>query len=140
MTVTVHFTIDDVRARVEESTGREHFALTPSAFLAARRAALNPRSTLGTFSDWGHARCAAAGRRAAREFNTAAADWNLPASVGLVGEQAAMRLAFIARRIVHSLPVGAMVGPGRRRGVASRRDARAGSGGALAAHVGQGRQ
>ena len=106
MTVTVHFTDDDVRARADDSTGSEHFTLTPSAFLAARRAGLNPRNTLETFTDWSHARCVAAGRRAGREFDAATAGCDLPASVRLVGRQAVMRIAFITRRIVHSLPAG----------------------------------
>ena len=102
-TVAVYLTSADVHERCE---GDEvfHFTLTPSAFLTARRAGLNPRNTLEAFSDWCHARCVAAGRRAAREFDAASEGCCLPASVRLVGRQAVMRMAFIARRIVHSLP------------------------------------
>lgn len=106
MTVTVYFTEDDVRARPEGSAGDEHFSLTPSAFLAAKRAGLSPGNTLNTFTDWGHARCAAAGRRAVRAFDATTVGRGLPESVRLVGRQAAMQTAFIATRIIHSLPPG----------------------------------
>ena len=105
MAVTVHFTEDDVRARPDDSGGT-HFTLTPSAFLASRKAGLNPRNTLDTFTDWGHARCVAAGRRAVREFDAEMENHDLPASLHLVNRQRVMFAAFVARRIAHSLPVG----------------------------------
>ena len=105
MTVTVHFTEDDVRAR-PDGGGSTHFVLTPSAHLAARREGLYPRNSLETFTDWGHARCVGAGRRAIREFDATTKDRELPESVRLVGRQAAMHVAFIAQRLVRSLPAG----------------------------------
>ena len=105
MTVTIYVTDDDVRVRAECGNS-EHFTLTPAAFLAARQAGLGPRNTLETFTDWGHARCVVAGRRAKHEFDAATEAYELPESVRLIGGQAAVRAAFIAQRIACSLPAG----------------------------------
>lgn len=82
----------------------EVLTLSPSAFVAAQQAGFVVRDGPPLLSDYGHARCVAAARRALREFDRATALMQLPDAIVVMARQAVWGHASLVQRLRCSLP------------------------------------
>jgi hypothetical protein len=81
-------------------------ALSPSASTAAVEAGIRIPDSLSLFSDYGHARCVAAARRALLDFDRAAERCTLAPSVRLMARQSIWMHAALVHRLAQTLPAG----------------------------------
>lgn len=84
----------------------EVLPLSPSAFVAAQESGFIVGNGAPLLSDYGHARCAAAARRALREFDRAAALTQLPDAIVVMARQSVWGHASLVQRLRCSLPPG----------------------------------
>lgn len=106
MTVVIFFDRDDVLSSLKERRGSSAFTLSPSAWVASQIAGLAVVEGASQFSSADHARCAAAARRALREFDESVKETKLPASVALMARQSVWSHASLVHRLRLSLPSG----------------------------------
>jgi hypothetical protein len=95
---------DETDVAVSSPTNRPFIALTPAARLAAMTKGIECSSSRDAFTDWGHAQCVAAGRRAVEQFD----DYRdgLAPAIALAARHTAWQLAVVATRLRRTLAHG----------------------------------
>lgn len=102
----LYFDRDDVLKTLPSDRELRAVALSPSAVMAANESGITVIDSLNRFSDFSHARCVVMAHRAVAQFDLAARDAKLPASVALMARQSIWGHAALVQRLRLSLPPG----------------------------------
>jgi len=104
MPTVVFFDREDVLNFTGAIPEAEVLTLSPSAFVAAQQAGFIVGDGAPLLSNYAHARCAAAARRALREFDRAVALTQLPDAIVVMARQSVWGHASLVQRLRCSLP------------------------------------